>query len=166
MSVLTTYYLEMVSLTQLSAKAPVEGLYVRRCEIKEYSFNRYLYGLVGQKWGWKDKLTWTDADWKFFVEDPALHTWVAYYHGIPAGYYELQQQKRGDVEIAYFGLNPRFIGRGFGGYLLTHAIRSAWAFAGTKRVWVHTCSKDHPSALANYQARGLKLYKQITTDDL
>jgi hypothetical protein len=28
------------------------------------------------------------------------------------------------------------------------------------RVWVHTCTRDHPGALANYQARGMVIYKQ------
>ena len=64
-----------------------------------------------------------------------------------------------DVEIAYFGLAPRFIGKGFGGYLLSHAIKSAWAWEGTRRVWVHTCTLDHPTALQNYKARGLEVYK-------
>jgi hypothetical protein len=27
------------------------------------------------------------------------------------------------------------------------------------RVWVHTCTLDHPASLANYQARGLVPYK-------
>jgi len=27
------------------------------------------------------------------------------------------------------------------------------------RVWLHTCSLDHPYALANYKARGMKVYK-------
>jgi hypothetical protein len=27
------------------------------------------------------------------------------------------------------------------------------------RVWVHTCTLDHPGALANYQARGFAIYK-------
>ena len=27
------------------------------------------------------------------------------------------------------------------------------------RVWVHTCNRDHPQALANYQARGMIVYK-------
>ena len=32
-------------------------------------------------------------------------------------------------------------------------------FAAPKRVWVHTCNLDHPKALANYQARGMVVYK-------
>ena len=69
------------------------------------------------------------------------------------------------IEIAYFGLLPEFIGRGFGGGLLTSAIETAWTWAPTpSRVWVHTCNRDHPSALANYQARGFKIYKKVTSE--
>jgi hypothetical protein len=42
---------------------------------------------------------------------------------------------------------------------LTSAIERGFAM-GARRVWVHTCSLDHPQALANYLARGLQLYKQ------
>ena len=93
-----------------------------------------------------------------YAERPALRTWMARSEGSPAGYYELERQDDGEVEIKYFGLAPAFIGRGFGGFLLGQALRSAWDWEGTRRVWVHTCSLDHPSALANYQARGMAIY--------
>jgi GNAT superfamily N-acetyltransferase len=66
------------------------------------------------------------------------------------------------VEIAYFGLAPKFIGRGFGGYLLSQAIKSAWKMKGTQRAWVHTCTLDHPGALRNYKARGMEVYRVAT----
>ncbi len=62
----------------------------------------------------------------------------------------------------YFGLLPEFIGRGLGGALLTSAIEEGWSPRGgiaPTRVWVHTCNRDHPQALANYQARGMVVYK-------
>lgn len=68
----------------------------------------------------------------------------------------------GNTEIAYFGLAAPFIGRGFGGYLLSEAIKCAWQIPSTRRVFVHTCTLDHESALRNYQARGLKVYKEET----
>jgi GNAT superfamily N-acetyltransferase len=91
-----------------------------------------------------------------------LHLFVAYKDGAPAGYFELQQQGDATVEIMYFGLSERFIGKGFGGYLLTQAIEQAWSLPNTRRVWVHTCSLDHPSALQNYQARGFSLFRTDT----
>ena len=107
-------------------------------------------------------LSWSEKQWKAYAENDNLRTWVVYHRGSPAGYYELQQQGGGDVEIAYFGLAPRFIGRGFGGYLLSQAIKSAWKMKGAKRVWVHTCTLDHPSALRNYKARGMEVYRVET----
>ena len=76
--------------------------------------------------------------------------------GSIAGYYELQK-KAENIEIAYFGLTPEFFGRGLGGALLTNAIEHAFAWDG-KRVWVHTCTLDHPAALPNYLARGMHVY--------
>jgi len=34
--------------------------------------------------------------------------------------------------------------------------------AGASRVWVHTCTLDHPGALPNYIARGFRVYKEET----
>jgi len=75
----------------------------------------------------------------------------------------LQRGDDGAVEIIYFGLLPAFVGRGLGGALLSSAIEEAWR-VNPLRVWVHTCSLDHPAALANYQARGMKIYKTETQD--
>jgi GNAT superfamily N-acetyltransferase len=54
---------------------------------------------------------------------------------------------------------PQFVGKGLGGGLLSAAIENAWG-AETNRVWVHTCSLDHPNALKNYQARGFQIYRE------
>ena len=161
MTSVTTYYLEMMSPEDLKSKPQPDGLTIVEAEIKQYRFNRYLYQLVGENWLWNDKLTLPDTSWKAYAENDNLRTWVAYYKGSIAGYFELQHQDAHQVEIAYFGLAPGYIGRGFGGYLLSTAIKYAWEWQGTERVWVHTCTLDHDSALNNYQARGMQLYKQV-----
>jgi hypothetical protein len=48
-----------------------------------------------------------------------------------------------------------------GGPLLSRAVEEAWAME-TSRLWVHTCSLDHPGALANYLARGFKVFREET----
>ena len=156
------FYLEMLSPSQLNAKEKPTGLEITEAGFDEFRFNRYLYQLVGEAWDWTDKLDLSDEDWKAYVERENLRTWVAYEQGSIAGYYELEKQAEETVQIAYFGLAPAFIGKGFGGYLLSHAIESAWQWGNTQRVWVHTCTEDHPSALANYQARGFQLYRTET----
>ena len=159
---MTIYYLEMLDQRDLREKScPDPGLEIRECVIKQVPFNRFLYEFVGEPWHWTDKKNWTEEHWREYVEDGNLRTWVAWKGGSLAGYYELQQQQEGNVEITILGLTSPFIGKGYGGYLVSHAIRSAWDW-GARRVWVHTCDLDHPNALSNYQARGLRLYKTET----
>lgn len=160
-----TYYLDMQNPEQIRGKALPAGLSIVECAIKQYQLNRFLYQLVGEPWQWTDKLSWSEAQWRELVEQSGHRTWVAYHQGAVAGYYELLRDAEGVVEILYFGLAEAFFGQGFGGPLLTHALQSAWAWSGTTRVWVHTCSLDHPSALANYQARGLQVYREDVEAD-
>jgi GNAT superfamily N-acetyltransferase len=84
--------------------------------------------------------------------------WVLTVGDIVAGYYELRREEDSSVEIVYFGLLPEFTGRGLGGYLLTDAVERAWA-SGARRVWLHTCSFDHPFAIQNYLDRGFTVFK-------
>ena len=157
-----TYSLEMLNVNALNEKPKPQDLTVVEAEVKEFRFNRYLYQLVGESWGWTDKLEHSDEQWQEYANSESLRPWVGYYQGSIAGYFELKTQTAGNVELAYFGLAPQFIGKGLGGYLLSKAIKSAWSMEGVKRVWVHTCSLDHPSALANYQARGFEIYAKTT----
>ncbi len=99
-----------------------------------------------------------------YLNRPDIETWVAYVSGSRAGYFELERQSEGNVELAYFGLLPGFVGQGVGGELLTTAIARAWDM-GAARVWVHTCDLDHPQALPNYQARGFRVFRVEQRDE-
>ncbi|MCP5026597.1 MAG: GNAT family N-acetyltransferase [Actinomycetia bacterium] len=121
--------------------------------------SRFFYEVVGGPWHWVDRLDWSDGQWLDWVDRPEHRLASCWVDGAPAGYFELEQQGR-SVEIAYFGLLSSFVGWGLGGWLLTEALRSAWAFEGTERVWVHTCSLDGPAALTNYRRRGLRRYEE------
>jgi len=160
---LVTTYLEMRSPEQLRPKRCNDARFqIRELKEPDWVSNRALYFAVGEQWQWVDKRPWTDEQWKEYTVTPELRTFAAYYDKLIAGYYELQSDGEGGVEIAYFGLLPNFIGCGLGGALLTSAIEEAWCRCGgsaPKRVWVHTCNRDHPQALANYQARGMVVYK-------
>ena len=76
-----------------------------------------------------------------------------------AGYYELlYDPKTSSMEIPYFGIFKEFYGKGIGGYLLTDAILTSFN-QKINKAWVHTCTLDHPNALKNYLARGMKIFK-------
>jgi GNAT superfamily N-acetyltransferase len=154
----TTTHLEMTSREQLRpVPASTTAFNLVRVEIPCPELNRFLYTTVGAKWCWYSRRSWTKDRWLAYLDRPELETWVAYVSGTPAGYFELERQSAGNVEIVYFGLLPGFIGKGLGGPLLTAAVNRAWD-TGATRVWVHTCDLDHPKALANYQARGFHIF--------
>jgi GNAT superfamily N-acetyltransferase len=155
-----TTHLEMTDPGELRpAREPALPLRVERAAIPCPELNRFLYTAVGGDWYWIDRLVWSYEEWLRYLDRPELETWVATVAGTPTGYFELERQAEGSVEIAYFGLLPRFIGRGLGGALLTRAARRAWEM-GARRVWVHTCTLDGPAALANYRARGFRIFKE------
>jgi GNAT superfamily N-acetyltransferase len=55
--------------------------------------------------------------------------------------------------LSYVGLVPELTGKGHGGWLMGHALSLAWR-KGIDRVWVHTCTLDHPAALGFYRKNG------------
>jgi ribosomal protein S18 acetylase RimI-like enzyme len=120
---------------------------------------RYCYRTVGAAFHWRDRFDWTDTEIRRHLTDPAISFYVARTEGTVTGYYELRRVGEDDsVEIAYFGLVPDQIGRGLGKHLLSCAVRDAWSLR-PRRVWLHTCTLDHPHALANYLARGFLPYR-------
>jgi ribosomal protein S18 acetylase RimI-like enzyme len=156
----TTWYLEMLERAQLcTAPVPDPAPEIVRVAVPTPVLNRTLYAQVGAPWHWTDRLPWTDERWLQYLDRPEVQTWVLRVNARLAGYVELEKQPGDDVEIAYFGLLPGFIGRGLGGHLLGVGIDKAWDM-GAKRVWVHTCSLDHPAALDTYRKRGMVVYKQ------
>jgi GNAT superfamily N-acetyltransferase len=170
MEALVTTYLEMRSGdSALQEQHGVQKFEVRQVKEPNWIFNRDMYVAVGKAWKWIDKLPWSEERWREYAINSNLRTFAAYYDRALAGYYELLRSDSlsdgdggdgAEIEIAYFGLLPDFIGRGLGGALLASAIENAWAWRPTpQRVWVHTCNRDHPSALNNYQARGFKIYR-------
>lgn len=156
-----TTYLEMRSPEAVHPSATTD-LVIVEAQIPCPEFSRFLYTAVGGSWYWVERLSWSYRTWVEHLTQKAIRTWVGYQQGTPAGYYELSKQPDGSVKIDYFGLLPQFIGQGYGGHLLTHALQSAWAWKAN-RVWVHTCTLDGEHALKNYQARGLVIFKQVKT---
>ena len=158
MGEVTVWYLELTERGEPSDRGPTPDVQVVEAKVKQFQFNRFLYELVGGPWQWTDKLSWSDDQWRAYAERDNLRTWVAWVEGSPAGYFELEKLDDGSVDLCYFGLAERFIGRGLGGYFLSCALTEAWNWDAT-RITVNTCTLDHPRALENYRRRGFKLLR-------
>lgn len=142
----------------LELPAAPDGVRVVRAAPPGVRFYRFLYDAVGAPWHWYDRKRWGDAELAAVVDDPRVEVHVAWRHGAPVGYVELDRRVAGECEVAYFGLFPEAIGGGLGTWFLRWAVREAWRDLTTARLWVHTCSLDHPSALAVYEKVGFRAY--------
>lgn len=154
-------YLEMKSPKEFSPVDAPAGFEVRKVDAPDGSMNQRMYREVGGDWDWTDRLVWSEEQWKAFAVQEGLETWLAYWGGEVAGYFELEVQDGGQVEIALFGLLPQMFGKGLGSAMLSFAVAQAWSRTNTTRVWLHTCTEDHPHALANYLKRGFRLFKTV-----
>lgn len=155
-------YLELRSPAQLRpASGPtLDVRFVRRDRISVDAYRR-LYRDVGERWHWRDRNAWTDAQLAQHLARREITVWECVVGRDSAGYFELDRHDDGSVEIAYFGLRPEFFGRGIGKAMLTRAAEEAWSLGAT-RVWLHTCTLDSAHALPNYLARGFTEFRRET----
>jgi GNAT superfamily N-acetyltransferase len=155
----TRTYLEMRDPAQLChARLPDAPWRVERMLDCAPVFWRFLYSEIGREHHWVDRLPWSADDVTAYLADPDVTIWLLSVWGSPAGYFELRRDGQDGIEIAYFGLFTHFHGRGLGGHFLTRATQEAW-HAGARRVWLHTNTFDHHSALPNYLKRGFTVFK-------
>ena len=151
------YYLEINSIKNLNIKTlPSNNLTLKETSKNIFDLNKFFYKQIGKNHQWVDRLTWQDKNWIDYVSNQNLKTFVLLMNNEYIGYFELIFDKT-DCEIAYFGVLEEFIGKGYGGFLLSKALTIA--FQKANRVWVHTCSLDHPNAIKNYKSRGMKIFK-------
>jgi GNAT superfamily N-acetyltransferase len=155
----TVWYLELASPEAFRPSAREHRLEFRRLSAPAPEFARFLYATVGAAYGWLDRLRWSRDEWLARLGEENRELWVAYEDGAPAGYYELVKRADGGVEVDYLGLLPHAVGQGKGSLLLGEVVRRAWAL-GANRVYLNTCSLDHPNALKNYLARGFTVVRE------
>lgn len=153
-------HMEMLRRPRLPAPPPpAMKLSVLRADEISVPFYRYLYNTVGAPWLWYERRRLSDDQLAAIVQHPEVDVFVLSVSGEPAGYAELDRRAMPEIELAYFGLMPHFIGRGLGPWLLHWVIDAAW-LREPKRVWVHTCNLDHPKAFVMYQRAGFAPYRQ------
>lgn len=149
----TVTYLEMTQRPDWVQKPAPEGVTLVRAHNPPAHFFYYLYNTVGADYEWTDMHEWALEDVQTYVGDAAMHVYVAYKHGTPAGFVMLDFREAGICDVAYFGLFPECVGGGLGGWLLREGVRMAWD-AGIGKLTVNTCTLDHESALPLYRKVG------------
>jgi GNAT superfamily N-acetyltransferase len=159
---MTVYFLEMLARPAGAIPPPREGLTVLHAKRLTVPYYRFLYHTVGKDYHWLSRGRLSDAELDAVIRHPLNEVHVLHDGGTPAGFVEFSRRVPGEAEIVQFGLMPECIGRGLGKYFLRWAIDRAWDDGGLRRLWLHTCTFDHPAPLPNYRKAGFVLYKEET----
>ena len=151
------FYLEINTINDLKTK-PISSdrFSLKEANKENFDLNKFFYKQIGKRHQWVDRLIWQDKDWLKYISNENLRTYIFKIENDLVGYFELIFNNN-DCEIAYFGILEEFIGKGYGGFLLSEALKIG--FKKANRIWVHTCSLDHPNAIENYKSRGMKIFK-------
>jgi GNAT superfamily N-acetyltransferase len=117
-----------------------------------------LFEAVGRDIMWFSRLIMAEDMLAAIIGDAAVECYAMMDGADDIGLLELDFREAGQCELSFFGLVPGAIGKGAGRWLMNEALRRAWA-KPISRLWVHTCSFDHPAALGFYQRSGFRPYQ-------
>jgi GNAT superfamily N-acetyltransferase len=157
------FFLE-IKKNQFSNQAPSfpKKIQVYPDKEKDISINKFFYRQIGKDHFWRDRLLWSDKEWRRYVDNINLETGVMKLEEELIGFYEQEFHKdKNEIELIQMGIIKEHQGKKFGSYLLTYIIQKAFD-KNAERVRVHTCSLDHKYALNNYLSKGFKIFKEET----
>ena len=151
--------LEMYAAPAKRPVPPQPAFSLRRVERPEPDWFRNLYRRIGENWLWFMRLKMPDEELNAIIRHPAREIHCLVHNGRDEGLIELDFAHAPDCELAFFGVTPPLIGTAAGRWLMNEAVRLAWS-RPIKRFWVHTCTFDHPNALAFYIRTGFQPFRQ------
>jgi len=151
--------LEMLARPPDRAEAPNQGWSVRRVAHPDTAWYRELFRRVGEDWLWFSRLRLSEARLAALISAPGIEVYALSFEGSDEGLLELDFRVAGECELAFFGLTRRLIGTGAGRHLMNRAIAEAWS-RPIRRFWVHTCTFDHPGAVAFYTRSGFRAFRR------
>jgi ribosomal protein S18 acetylase RimI-like enzyme len=114
---------------------------------------------VGDEFLWCFRLAMSDAELERFLLDPRVEAHLLVTDEGDEGVLELDFRVDRECELSLFGVAGSLIRSGAGRRLMNHAIEIAWSHP-IERFWLHTCTLDHPNALAFYRRSGFEVFKR------
>ena len=138
---------------------PPRAWTLRRVEMPPLDWFRDLYRRIGEEWLWFSRTRLSDTELAAIVQSPLMEVYALAYEGSDQGLLELDFREPGQCEIVSFGVTAKLVGTGAGRWLMNRALELAW-LRPISRVWLHTCSFDHPAALAFYQRSGFRPFRR------
>ena len=138
---------------------------LRRMERPTPAEYRALFHKVGDEYLWFSRLKLGDERLRAVIHDPNVEIYAVEFDGCDEGMLELDFRKDGEAEISYLALTDRLVGTGTGRWLMNRTLEIAWSHP-IMRLWVHTCTLDHPTAVDFYIRSGfVPFQRQIEVCD-
>ncbi len=137
---------------------PASRLSLHRASLGPDAY-RTLFRAVGAPWLWFSRLPLSDKELRAIIDHPKVELSEVRDGEAVVGMLELNRRAAASggqdnaCELSFVGLIPGYAGQGHGRWLLAEAVARGWA-TGAQRLHVHTCSLDHPAALAAYRRAG------------
>jgi GNAT superfamily N-acetyltransferase len=157
-------HLEMTS-RPAQSPAPFGPWKLRRVERPDLAWYRDLYRRVGEEWLWSSRIRAADDKLAARLHHPLVETHALVADGRDEGLLELDFREGATCEIGMFGVTPKLVGSGAAHWLMYHALELSWS-RPIKRLWLHTCTFDHPAALPFYQRAGFRPFRrQVEVED-
>lgn len=128
---------------------------LRRVERPSVDWYRRLFRHIGEDWLWFSRLRMREAELTAIIHHPQVDIYALVHAGADEGFLELDFRQNGECELAFFGLARGLLGRGMGRFLMNRALEKAWS-RPIRRFHTHTCTLDHPDALAFYLRSGFR----------
>jgi hypothetical protein len=110
------------------------GWTLRRVAHPDVEWFRELYLRVGAEWLWFARVRISDAELAAKIQSPLVDIHALVFEGDDEGLLELDFRQPGACEIGMFGV--------------------------TAKVWLHTCTHDHPAALPFYLRSGFRPFRR------
>ena len=151
-------HLEMTARPALRSD-PAGAWTLRRVEMPPLDWFRDLYRRIGEDWLWFSRIRMPDAELAARLHSPQLEVYALVDGNSDEGLLELDFREPGQCEIGMFGVTAKLVGTGAGRWLMNRALEIAWS-RPVSRVWLHTCTFDHPAALAFYQRSGFRPFRR------
>jgi len=131
---------------------------------KDININKFFYRQIGKDHFWRDRLLWSDNEWKKYINNKNLETGIMKINDNLVGFYEQEFHKdKNEMELIQMGILKEHQGNKLGSFLLKHIIQETFN-RDIERLWVHTCSLDHKHALNNYLSKELTIFKEEEID--
>ncbi len=157
--VLTTYLSVDIPYNILNVKS-LSGFTLLRHPLISVEYYMYLYARVGMLWGWTGRYLLSKSQLTEKLRENEIV--ILYKRSVPVGFYELEFTGNRFVEIAYFGVEPDLVGGGVGKFMMSDAFQRCNSL-NISKIYLHTCSFDHPNALSFYQSCGFEIRKTAKT---